>query len=237
MEDHGFEVHRADEDIEIGETVYPEGSYVVRMDQPFSRGADMLLDKQYYNPDDPRPYDDTGWTIGPLFNAKTVRIEDTAILDADMTLVPTVTVDGGVEGRGGTYLVNYNADNTLAQFRFSHDDLVIHAARADFTEDDREFNAGTFVIREEDNPRGSICPRSSTRRVPSTGSPPIARVATSDVPLHEVSHPPRRGDAHLDAHPGRRVAPDRTRRVRDSVRLHLGARRARQRADSSTPGT
>ncbi|MDE2875998.1 MAG: M14 family zinc carboxypeptidase [Gemmatimonadota bacterium] len=152
MEDHGFEVHRADEDIEIGETVYPEGSYVVRMDQPFSRGADMLLDKQYYNPDDPRPYDDTGWTIGPLFNAKTVRIEDTAILDADMTLVPTVTVDGGVEGRrGGTYLINYNADNTLAQFRFAHDDLVIHAARADFTEDDREFNAGTFVIREEDN--------------------------------------------------------------------------------------
>ena len=60
MEDHAFEVHRAEDDIEIGETVYPEGSYVVRMDQPFSRGADMLLDKQYYNPDDPRPYDDVG---------------------------------------------------------------------------------------------------------------------------------------------------------------------------------
>ena len=153
MEDHAFEVHRADDEIEIGETVYPEGSYVVRMDQPFSRGADMLLDKQYYNPDDPRPYDDTGWTIGPLFNAKTVRIEDTAILDADMTLMESVTVAGGVDGRrGGTYLVNYNADNTLAQFRFAHDDLVIHAAESPFTDDDREFNAGTFVIREEDNP-------------------------------------------------------------------------------------
>ncbi len=153
MEDHAFEVHRADDDIEIGETVYPEGSYVVRMDQPFSRGADMLLDKQYYNPDDPRPYDDVGWTVGPLFNAQTVRVEDTAILDAEMTLVESVTVAGGVEGRrGGTYLINYNADNTLAAFRFAHDDLVIHAAEADFTDDDREFNAGTFVIREQDNP-------------------------------------------------------------------------------------
>ena len=152
MADHAFEVHRADDDIEIGDTVFPEGSYVVRMDQPFSRGADMLLDKQYYNPDDPRPYDDVGWTVGPLFNAKTVRVEDTAILDADMTLVESVTVAGGVEGRGGTYLINYNADNTLGAFRFAHDDLVIHAAEAGFTHDDREFNAGTFVIREEDNP-------------------------------------------------------------------------------------
>ena len=153
MDDHAFEVHKADDEIELGETVFPEGSYVVRMDQPFSRGADMLLDKQYYNPDDPRPYDDVGWTVGPLFNAKTVRVEDTAILDAEMTLIASSEVAGGVEGRrGGTYLVNYNADNTLATFRFAHDDLVIHAAEADFTDDDRSFNAGTFVIREEDNP-------------------------------------------------------------------------------------
>ena len=153
MEDHAFEVHRADEDIEIGETVFPEGSYVVRMDQPFSRGADMLLDKQYYNPDDPSPYDDVGWTVGPLFNAQTVRVEDTAILDAEMTLVESVAVAGGVDGRrGGTYLVNYNADNTLAAFRFAHPDLVVHAAEASFTDDDREFNAGTFVIREADHP-------------------------------------------------------------------------------------
>ena len=153
MEDHAFEVHRADGDIEIGETVFPEGSYVVRMDQPFSRGADMLLDKQYYNPDDPRPYDDVGWTVGPLFNAKTVRVEDPAILDAEMTLVESVTVAGGVEGRGGaTFLIDYNADNTLGAFRFAHGDLVIHAAESTFTDDDREFNAGTFVIREDDNP-------------------------------------------------------------------------------------
>ena len=153
MLNHGFEAHRAEDEIEIGETVFPEGSYVVRMDQPFSRGADMLLDKQYYNPDDPRPYDDVGWTVGPLFNAKTVRVEDTAILDAGMTLVESVTLAGGVEGgRGGTYLINYNADNTLAAFRFAHDDLVIHAAEASFTDDDREFNPGTFVIRESDHP-------------------------------------------------------------------------------------
>ena len=160
MEDHAFEVHRLDEDFEVAGETFTEGSYVVRMDQPFSRGADMLLDKQYYNPDDPRPYDDVGWTVGPLFNAKTVRIEDPAILDAGMTMVESVMVPGGVEGRrGGVYLVNYNADNTLAQFRFANDDLVIHAAQESFTDGDREFNPGTFVVREEDNPEIDLAVR------------------------------------------------------------------------------
>src|SRR5579859_3390332 len=38
---------------------FPAGSYVVRMDQPYSRIADALLDRQYWAPDDPQkhPYD------------------------------------------------------------------------------------------------------------------------------------------------------------------------------------
>ncbi len=35
------------------------------MDQPYSRVADALLDRQYWAPDDPQkhPYDDTGWSF------------------------------------------------------------------------------------------------------------------------------------------------------------------------------
>jgi Zinc carboxypeptidase len=41
---------------------FPAGSYIIRMDQPYSRIADALLDYQYWAPDDPQksPYDDTG---------------------------------------------------------------------------------------------------------------------------------------------------------------------------------
>lgn len=178
LADHAFEVHRADEDLRLGDDqVFPVGSYVVRMDQPFSRGADMLLDKQHYNPNDPRPYDDVGWTVGPLFNARTVRVEDTAVLDMDMTRLDPVAVAGAVEGgrggaegrggvegsrggvqgsRGGVYLVDYNADNTLAAFRFAHDSLTVMAASASFDNDDRAFRAGTFVIRQADNPSADL---------------------------------------------------------------------------------
>ena len=51
---------------------FPAGSYIVRMDQPYSRIADALLDYQYWAPNDPQknPYDDTGWTFGELFNVQ-----------------------------------------------------------------------------------------------------------------------------------------------------------------------
>src|SRR5271154_4897310 len=65
---------------------FPAGSYVIRLDQPFSRVADALLDKQYWAPDDPQkhPYDDTGWSFSQLFNVKAVRVTDGSILKAGM---------------------------------------------------------------------------------------------------------------------------------------------------------
>src|ERR1700678_3124301 len=58
---------------------FPAGSFVVRMDQPYSRIADALLDRQYWAPDDPQkhPYDDTGWSFSELFNLKVARLTDT----------------------------------------------------------------------------------------------------------------------------------------------------------------
>ena len=71
---------------------FPAGTYVLRMDQPYSRIADTLLDYQYWAPDDPQqsPYDDTGWTFGELFNVRVVRVTDIKVLDA---------ADGDGQGR------------------------------------------------------------------------------------------------------------------------------------------
>ena len=65
---------------------FAAGSYVVRMDQPYSRIADTLLDRQYWAPEDPqdRPYDDTSWSMGDLFNVQVVRVTDPAVLQAPM---------------------------------------------------------------------------------------------------------------------------------------------------------
>ncbi|HLL76401.1 MAG TPA: M14 family zinc carboxypeptidase, partial [Pyrinomonadaceae bacterium] len=75
---------------------FPAGSYVVRMDQPYSRMADMMMDTQFYNANDPRPYDDTGWTLGAMRNVRTVRVTDNSILGAPLELL---TADARVRGR------------------------------------------------------------------------------------------------------------------------------------------
>ncbi|AIE87517.1 hypothetical protein OP10G_4149 [Fimbriimonas ginsengisoli Gsoil 348] len=92
LQSHGIEIQRLDEAANLDGQSIPRGSYVVRMDQPYSRMADMLLDTQYYKPSDPRSYDDTGWSLGPLFDVKTWRIKDPAILDRQMSPSPDITM-------------------------------------------------------------------------------------------------------------------------------------------------
>jgi hypothetical protein len=158
LQRHGMEVHRTTAPAQVGEDQFPPGSYVVRMDQPYSRGADMLLDRQYYSPDDPRPYDDVGWTFGPLYNARTVRVVDPDILQAPMTQVQgMVRASGGlVSGRAGSssaYLVRYNADNNLTSFRFAHPELLLEAAREGFQNGGQDYGAGSFIIPTDGNPQ------------------------------------------------------------------------------------
>src|SRR5438128_2263290 len=117
----GVEVHKADKDFTIKDQKFAAGTYIIRMDQPYSRMADMLLDTQYYNVNDPRPYDDTGWTLGALRNVKTVRLTDSSILKISANMLTAdVRVVGKVEGSTSpvAYLINHNAENTLMSLRF-----------------------------------------------------------------------------------------------------------------------
>jgi hypothetical protein len=190
LQRHGIEVHRTTAAATAGEQAVPAGSYVVRMDQPFSRAADMLLDRQHYSPDDPRPYDDTGWTFGPLFNVVTVRSTDLAVLDVPMQLVTEpVRAAGGVENAAGAraFLINYNADNALASFRFAHPNLRIQAAQQAFDDAGRSFGAGTFVVPVQGNPRDVA--QLLDRAGREYGFTAVGVAAVPAVPTHPVVAP------------------------------------------------
>lgn len=185
----GCEVHKADKEFETKDGKFPAGSYVVRMDQPYSRMADMLLDTQYYNVNDPRPYDDTGWTLGPLRNVKTVRVKDEKVLDAPMTLLTApAKVTGNIAGGGKTgYVINHNAESALAQLRFRLKDVKIAAAEDNFKVGERSFNAGSFLIKTEGNP-ADLAARLS-KEVADLG---ISAVAVDELPKvasHAVAVP------------------------------------------------
>jgi Zinc carboxypeptidase len=128
---------------------FPAGSYVVRMDQPFSRAADALLDRQYWSPDDPqkRPYDDTGWCFPALFDTEAVRVTDRQALAAPMSRVEApVRLHGGVTGNGPVLVVAQHGDDAMISLRYALGDAKVEAAAEPFRAAGHDYPRGTWLV-------------------------------------------------------------------------------------------
>jgi hypothetical protein len=128
---------------------FPAGSYIVRMDQPYSRIADMMLDYQYWSPDDPqkRPYDDTGWTFGETFGVKVARVLDPKVLDVAMTRVEgEVRTPGELRGSGKVVAIAHTAEASLATLRYRFRDATFEAAEESFHAAGESFARGAFLV-------------------------------------------------------------------------------------------
>jgi hypothetical protein len=128
---------------------FAAGSIVVRMDQPYSRAADALLDRQYWAPDDPQkhPYDDTGWSFSQLFNLKVTRVTDTAILKADMKPVEDpAALAGRLDGDGSLVAIANTGQTTLLALVYKLKGAGIQTVDKPFDAGDRHFAAGSLLI-------------------------------------------------------------------------------------------
>ncbi len=132
---------------------FPEGSYVVRLDQPYSRVADALLDKQYWAPDDPQkhPYDDTGWSFSQLFNVKAVRITDPAILKSPMAVAADFgEASGKITGTGTIYAVANTGQTSLLPLIYTLKQARIETTEKPFDVYGRHYAAGSLLITQAD---------------------------------------------------------------------------------------
>ena len=163
---------------------FPAGSYIVRMDQPYSRIADALLDHQYWSPDDPQktPYDDTGWTFGELFGVKVVRVTDPKILEVAMERVGSVHATGGVQGEGAIFAINNNAEPWLATLRYQMPGTAMEAAEEPFESGGKKFNRGSIVIRKANR-------EELNRATAALGVPVVALAAAPNVKTHPLRAP------------------------------------------------
>ena len=133
---------------------FPAGSYVVRLDQPFSRVADALLDKQYWAPDDPQkhPYDDTGWSFSQLFNVKAVRVTDTSILKAPMAPVADLDrASGKISGSGSIYAIANTGQTSLLSIVYALKQAHIETTEKPFDVDGKHFAAGSLLITQAED--------------------------------------------------------------------------------------
>ncbi len=133
---------------------FPAGSFVIRLDQPFSRIADALMDKQYWAPDDPQkhPYDDTGWSFSELFNVKVTRLTDTTILRARMTAAPDPDAAAGkMSGSGTVYAIADTGQTSLLALVYRLKGAHIEVAEGPFDADGKHFAPGSLLITQPDD--------------------------------------------------------------------------------------
>ena len=179
----GAEVHTANAAFTVGNVPVAKGDYIVRMDQPYAAIVETLLGVQYYAPENPRPYDDTGWSIPLLRNLKATAIADKTILQQPMTLAAgDFTIPGSIAGSGPVLVVDHTTDNTLVTFRFSHADVKMSAAEQPFDLGGHHFAAGAFVIPNAN--RGTLEPS-----IKELGLSAWAVDAAPSVPMHDLDVP------------------------------------------------
>ncbi|HEX8170209.1 MAG TPA: M14 family zinc carboxypeptidase [Thermoanaerobaculia bacterium] len=158
LQRHGIEVHESAEAFSIATNWPPQkkseplkfakGSYIVRMDQPYSRLADTLLDVQYVRGEE-RVYDDTGWTLPYLKNVTAVRVANPEILNVKMFRM-VETTRAAVRPNTIMAVPNY-AEAELARLRFRNPGVKMVVADEEVTAGKTKYPAGTVFLEDPGN--------------------------------------------------------------------------------------
>ena len=162
------------------------GDWIVRMDQPYTQMIRTMLAIQRYKPDDPSPYDDTGWTLDELRHVETYTITDSTILSKPMRPVTAnATVAGRVTGTGSTLLVRHAGDWRSAVFPWKVGGRVTVADTL-FTAGGATYPAGTYIV--PDGPKAREVVRDLALIAGATATAPTVRTHAITLPRIAYIH-------------------------------------------------
>jgi Zinc carboxypeptidase len=177
----GIEVGEATGEFKIGAVTYPAGSLVLKRNQPYGRLAKILLEKQNFPTDAQTTYDDTGWTMGLMSQAKVDEINDKAVLDVPVkNIAGMYEPAGAVKGSGAVTAILHNGSNNLITLRYRLKDLPFDAIEKSVKAGNIDLPAGTMLVAS--SPRVKA-------EVEKLGLQAVALDAAPDVKKHPVDLP------------------------------------------------
>src|SRR5262249_798378 len=179
----GIELGRATGEVKLQEGTFPAGSFIIKRDQPYSRLAKILLEKQVYPDPNLRTYDDASWTRGMMSHTDVKEIADKKILDVAVTPVTEkdIHLAGSLSGSGSTIAVAHYGSNNMITLRYRLKDLRVQAAEKEFKQGETTFPAGSFLISGD-----AARIRSEVEKLGLTS---VALAARPNVPLRDVDLP------------------------------------------------
>jgi hypothetical protein len=182
----GIEIGQATKKVEVGDSTYPAGSYVIKRNQPYGRLAKILLERQDNYPDPSlMTYDDSGWTMGLMLQTEVVPVDDAAILDVPTSPVEQAVLAGSVTGERSpaVYAVAHYGSTNMIALRYRLRDLGVKAAEASFQAAGVDMPAGSFIV-----PATGAADRIQAA-VKELGLTAVGMKAEPDVPMHDLDMP------------------------------------------------
>ena len=186
LRSQGIEVSRSTRAFQVKEGSFPEGSYVVRLDQPYRNYAvDLLLPQEFPADAEYQPYDDISWSLPVHFGVRTVRVDDAAIQQVPLQiLTENAQPAGTIRGSGASYLLRDNGQESLLAARYRLADFKVHVAEKSFQAGGKNYPAGSWMIEDQDGLRKVL------ELVSSELALDFDQVSTKpNVPAHEAVVP------------------------------------------------
>ncbi len=162
---------------------FPAGSLVVRMDQPFSRLADALLDTQFVRGEE-RVYDDTGWTLGYARNLEWRRV-----VNPDVLSVPMHRWKAAEELRsldGAVLAVANAADTDLVRLRTALPTVKMLVAEEE-VKGPKAWPAGTVFVPLDGTDREAVAGALAVLSLRVEGVAAVPAVKTHELALPRVA--------------------------------------------------
>ena len=154
---------------------------MLKRNQPYGRLAKILLEKQNFPTDAQTTYDDTGWTMGLMSQAKMDEIADKAVLDVPVKNIAGCTsLPARSRASGAVTAILHNGSNNLITLRYRLKDLQFEAIEKPVKAGNTDLPAGTLLVAS--SPRVKA-------EVEKLGLQAVALAAAPDVKKHAVDLP------------------------------------------------
>ena len=154
----GIEVGQAAEPIVVGEGRFPQGSFVVALDQPYRNYAVDLLEPQKFPADSANlPYDDVSWSLPVHYGIEAKPVDDPKIRQAVIKpLTGEVHPAGRVNGGGPFFLIKDTGQEALFPARFRLAKFTVEIAEEPFQVSGSDYSAGSWILKAQEEMQPAI---------------------------------------------------------------------------------
>ena len=180
----GVEVQRSTSALTLKEGSWPEGTYVVRLDQPYRDYAVDLLTDQFYPKGAPEAYDDVSWSFPAHYHLAVIPTADPQVRAAPLTALSDAPhVAGTVAGSGPVFLLKDSGQEGLLEARYALARFRVGVAERAFSVDGTEYPAGSWILAPQAGLATAVRDMTAKLGLDFASSAAVPEVARHETPV------------------------------------------------------